>query len=249
MAFRCHVAATPKGVDVGVSDVRRRPGDMRLLLIEDDKETGQAVVEGLRARGHAVDWNIDGQSALERAASGAYELLVVDRMLPGIDGLLLVAELRRRQIAAPALMLTALASVEQRVEGLEGGADDYLVKPFAMAELLARVEALQRRSAGPPSKLLLGDLTLDRLARTVRRGETPIELIPREFQLLELLMLNSPAVLTRLMLLETVWKFRFDPGRNLVESHISRLRTKIDRGGDPPLIHTVRGEGYAAWSE
>lgn len=225
------------------------PNKVRLLLIEDDDETGTAVVRALVARGHAVDWEIDGQGGLDRATSGAYALLVVDRMLPGIDGLSLVSELRRRQIAAPVLMLTALGSVGQRVEGLERGADDYLVKPFAIAELMARVEALQRRSAGPPSKLSLGDLTLDRLARTVRRGDTPIELIPREFQLLELLMLNSPAVLTRLMLLETVWKFRFDPGRNLVESHISRLRTKIDRGGDPPLIHTVRGEGYAAWSE
>ncbi|MBI0533767.1 response regulator transcription factor [Sphingomonas sp. TX0522] len=222
---------------------------MRLLLIEDDAETGNAVVAALRAHGHAVDWETNGQGGLDRAATDAYALLVVDRMLPGIDGLSLVAELRQRQIAAPVLMLTALGSIEQRVEGLEGGADDYLVKPFAIAELLARIEALQRRAAGPPSILSLGDLTLDRLARTVRRGDTPIELIPREFQLLELLMLNSPAVLTRLMLLETVWKFRFDPGRNLVESHISRLRTKIDRGGDPPLIHTMRGEGYAAWSE
>ncbi|WP_263588477.1 response regulator transcription factor [Sphingopyxis sp. GC21] len=222
---------------------------MRLLLIEDDEETGNAVVGALRARGHAVDWETDGHGGLTRAATGGYELLVVDRMLPGIDGLSLVSDLRSRQIAAPVLLLTALGSVGDRVEGLEGGADDYLVKPFAIAELMARVEALQRRSAGPPNILSLGDLVLDRLARTVRRGATAIELIPREFQLLELLMLNAPAALTRLMLLETVWKFRFDPGRNLVESHISRLRAKIDRGGDPPLIHTVRGEGYAAWSE
>lgn len=222
---------------------------MRLLLIEDDEETGNAVVGALRARGHAVDWETDGQGGLTRAATGAYELLVVDRMLPGIDGLSLVSDLRSRQIAAPVLILTALGSVGDRVEGLEGGADDYLVKPFAIVELIARVEALLRRSAGPPNLLSLGDLVLDRLARTVRRGDTAIDLIPREFQLLELLMLNAPAVLTRLMLLETVWKFRFDPGRNLVESHISRLRAKIDRGGDPPLIHTVRGEGYAAWGE
>lgn len=234
---------------IGRSETRRYPGTMRLLLVEDDEETGSAVVEALRARGHAVDWETDGQAGLDRAATGTYALLVIDRMLPGIDGLSLVAELRRRQITAPILILTALGSVGDRVEGLEGGADDYLVKPFAMAELMARVDALERRSAGPPNLLALGDLVLDRLARTVRRGDTAIELIPREFQLLELLMLNAPAVLTRLMLLETVWKFRFDPGRNLVESHISRLRTKIDRGGDPPLIHTVRGEGYAAWSE
>lgn len=219
-----------------------------MLLIEDDEETGRTVVEALRARGHAVDWETDGRRALDRAATDSYALFVVDRMLPGIDGLTLVSELRRRQIAAPVLILTALGSVGDRVEGLEGGADDYLVKPFAIVELLARVEALQRRSAGPPNILVLGDLVLDRLARTVRRGDTVIDLIPREFQLLELLMLNTPDVLTRLMLLETVWKFRFDPGRNLVESHISRLRSKIDRGGDPPLIHTVRGEGYAARS-
>lgn len=204
---------------------------MRLLLVEDDEETGKAVVEALRARDHTIDWEIDGQCGLDRAAMGTHALLIIDRMLPGIDGLSLVAELRRRQITAPVLILTALGSVGDRVEGLEGGADDYLVKPFAMAELIARVDALERRSAGPPNLLTLGDLVLDRLARTVRRGDAAIELIPREFQLLELLMLNSPAVLTRLMLLETVWKFRFDPGRNLVESHISRLRAKIDRGG------------------
>ena len=234
---------------VGANNRGDASGIMRLLLLEDDEDTGSAVVEALRARGHAVDWEDDGKSGLDRAVSGAHALLIVDRMLPEMDGLSVVTELRRRQVVAPVLMLTALGSVGQRVEGLEGGADDYLVKPFAIAELVARVEALQRRAAGPPSILSLGDLTLDRLARTVRRGNTPIELIPREFQLLELLMLNSPAVLTRLMLLETVWKFRFDPGRNLVESHISRLRAKIDRGDDPPLIHTVRGEGYAAWSD
>jgi two-component system OmpR family response regulator len=222
---------------------------MRLLLIEDDLETGSAIVEAMRARGYAVDWETDGSGGLERAAMGAYAVLVVDRMLPGLDGLSLVSELRRRQIAVPALILTALGSVGDRVEGLEGGADDYLVKPFAIAELMARIEALDRRAAGPPSVLVLGDLVLDRLARTVRRADTPIDLIPREFQLLELLMLSAPAVLTRMMLLEKVWKFRFDPGRNLVESHIIRLRAKIDRGGDPPLIHTVRGEGYAARAE
>lgn len=225
------------------------PAAMRLLLIEDDEETGRAVTEALSARDCLVDWEMDGQSGLDRAMTGAYALLIIDRMLPTIDGLSLLAELRRRQVGVPALILTALGSVADRVEGLEGGADDYLVKPFAIVELVARVEALLRRSAGPPSIISLGSLSLDRLARTVHRGETAIDLIPREFQLLELLMLNSPAVLTRLMLLETVWKFKFDPGRNLVESHISRLRAKIDRGGDPPLIHTVRGEGYAARCE
>lgn len=222
---------------------------MRLLLIEDDEETGSAITEALNDRNYLIDWEVDGRTGLDRAVAGGYSLLIIDRMLPAIDGLALLAELRRRQVGVPALILTALGSVADRVAGLEGGADDYLVKPFAIVELVARIEALLRRSAGPPNLIALGSLSLDRLARTVHRGDTHIDLIPREFQLLELLMLNSPAVLTRLMLLETVWKFKFDPGRNLVESHISRLRAKIDRGGDPPLIHTVRGEGYAARSE
>jgi two-component system OmpR family response regulator len=167
-------------------------------------------------------------------------------MLPGTDGLDLVVALRERGDRTPALMLTALGSVADRVAGLKGGADDYLVKPFSMDELEARVEALARRTGASPAQLTIGDLVLDRLARTVHRGTTRITLMPREFQLLELLMLNSPSVVTRTMLLEHVWHFRFDPGTNLVESHVSRLRSKIDRGGDAQLIHTVRGEGYVA---
>lgn len=158
--------------------------------------------------------------------------------------------IRERGIATPTLVLTALGAITDRVAGLVGGADDYLVKPFSMAELEARVEALGRRvTSATPTRLVLTDLVLDRLSREVRRGDNLIELQPREFQLLELLMLNSPLVVTRTMLLERVWRFRFDPGTNLVESHVSRLSSKIDRGGDAPLIWTIKGEGYAARTE
>lgn len=219
---------------------------MRLLLIEDDTETAAAVVATLRGRGHQVDAADNGPEGLELALAGNHDVAIVDRMLPGMDGLAIVAAMRERGIHVPTLMLTALGSVADRVDGLNGGADDYLVKPFSMAELEARVEALGRRATVPSGRLTIADLVLDRLERTVRRGGTTIELMPREFQLLELLMLNSPAVVTRTMLLERVFKFRFDPGTNLVESHISRLRGKIDQGGDATIIHTVRGEGYAA---
>lgn len=220
---------------------------MRLLLIEDDEDTAAAIVDALTASGHVVDCVIDGRSGLQRAIDGPYDVVIADRMLPGMDGLAVITEMRLRRLTVPTLLLTALGSVADRVAGLQGGADDYLVKPFSMAELEARVAALARRvTANTPTLLILADLQLDRLAREVRRGGQIIDLQPREFQLLELLMLSSPAVVTRTMLLERVWRFHFDPGTNLVESHVSRLRAKIDRGGDAPLIITVRGEGYAA---
>lgn len=220
---------------------------MRLLLIEDDSDTAAAIAEALTAEGHELDVAIDGITGLRRAIDGGYDIVIADRMLPGMDGLAVVTEMRARGLTVPTLLLTALGSVGDRVAGLQGGADDYLVKPFSMAELEARVAALGRRvTASTPTVLVLADLQLDRLAREVRRGGQVIDLQPREFQLLELLMLSSPAVVTRTMLLERVWRFRFDPGTNLVESHVSRLRAKIDRGGDAPLIVTIRGEGYAA---
>lgn len=219
---------------------------MRLLLIEDDDTVAAAIATAMTERGHDVARAADGREGTAMVEDGQYDVLVVDRMLPGADGLGMVLGLRARGDATPVLLLTALGTVADRVAGLRGGADDYLVKPFSMDELEARVEALSRRNATPPAQLVIDNLVLDRLARTVQRGDTRITLMPREFQLLELLMLSSPAVVTRTMLLEQVWRFRFDPGTNLVESHVSRLRGKIDRGGDPPLIHTVRGEGYVA---
>ncbi len=221
---------------------------MRVLLIEDDGRTAAFIVDGLGERGHAVMVAGDGDVARTIAATRSFDIIIADRMLPRDDGLGVVASLRASGHACPVLMLTALGSVEDRVMGLEGGADDYLVKPFSIVELAARVAALGRRPAlvtEPLTLLSVDSLVLDRLARTVRRSGTTIELQPREFQLLELLMLEQPRVLTRTMLLERVWHFHFDPGTNIVESHISRLRGKIDRGGDRPLIATIRGEGYA----
>lgn len=221
-------------------------GAMQLLLIEDDQEMADAVVTALAESGHRVDSVGDGAAGLDRALSGKYDVIIVDRMLPSLDGLAVVAGLRDRHIQAPVLLLTALGSVADRVAGLRGGADDYLVKPFSMIELEARIEALGRRATGASDvRLVIADLVLDRVEHRAWRGDMAIQLQPREYQLLEILMRNAPTVVTRKMLLEQVWRFRFDPGTNLVESHVSRLRAKIDRGGDPPLIHTLRGEGYA----
>lgn len=220
---------------------------MRLLLIEDDAETAAFIVAGLTARGHTIEAVADGAEGLARAQHEPPDVAIIDRMLPGEDGLSIVCALRGAGCTIPVLLLTALGAVEDRVAGLQGGADDYLVKPFSMAELEARIEAIARRGqVAPTTRLVLDNLVLDRLTREVSRGGDRIEFQPREFQLLELLMLQSPHVVTRKMLLERVWRFRFDPGTNIVESHISRVRSKIDRGGDRPIIQTVRGEGYAA---
>jgi two-component system OmpR family response regulator len=220
---------------------------MRVLLIEDDSETADYIVTGLCQGGpHTVEVEGDGASGLVRAIEGGFDILIVDRMIPQLDGLSVVRGLRGAGVRAPILFLTALGAVEERVAGLMGGADDYLVKPFSFAELQARVNALARRLPMHQDETILtvGDLTLDRLQRVVRRGDRTIDLQPREFQLLEALMLNAGRILTRSMLLAWVWRIRFDPGTNIVEAHISRIRTKIDRGGDPALIHTIRGEGY-----
>ncbi len=220
---------------------------MKVLLIEDDQETSAYVARGLREQGHVVDTAATGRDGLFLATDGGHDVLIVDRMLPGLDGIGLVQALRGTGVKAPVLFLTALGGVGDRVRGLEAGGDDYLVKPFAFAELLARVNALARRPplTETPIVLRVGDLEMDLLRRTVMRGGRPVELQPREFQLLEFLMRNADRVVTRTMLLETVWDFHFDPKTNIVETHMSRLRSKLSQHGGGELIHTVRGAGYA----
>jgi two-component system OmpR family response regulator len=216
-------------------------------MIEDDAETASYVARGLTEHNHVVDHASDGREGLLLAGGGGYDVLVVDRMLPGLDGIGLVRTLRGAGIKAPVLFLTALRGVGDRVQGLEAGGDDYLVKPFAFAELLARVQALGRRPplSDVPSALSVADLDVDLLGRTVTRAGERVELQPREFQLLEFLMRHMDRVVTRTMLLEGVWDFHFDPSTNIVETHISRLRAKLSRAGrDAELIHTIRGSGY-----
>jgi two-component system, OmpR family, response regulator len=219
---------------------------MKLLVVEDDRETASYLAKGLGESGYTVDRAGDGRDGLFLASSGDYDAIVLDRMLPGIDGLSMLSALRAAEIHTPALILSALGSVDDRVKGLRAGGDDYLVKPFAFSELLARIEALLRRgSAGPTTtSLRVGDLELDLLTRSVKRCGRPIELLPREFRLLEYLMRNAGHVVTRTMLLEHVWDYHFDPQTNVVDVHVSRLRQKIDRSFDRPLLHTVRGAGY-----
>lgn len=221
--------------------------EMKILLAEDDPQTADFVRQGLDAEGYAVDHVADGRDALVRATIQPYDLMVIDRMMPGLDGLSLVKALRAAQIRVPILFLTAMDGVNDRVEGLQAGADDYLVKPFAFSELSARLQALGRRpalQAGSRDQLRVGDLTMDTVRRSVARGDTVIDLQPREFRLLEHLMRSAGRVQTRTMLLEAVWDFHFDPNTSVVETHISRLRSKIDRPFDKPLLHTVRGAGY-----
>lgn len=219
---------------------------MKILVVEDDAETAEYIVKGLGEEGHLAVPAASGDEGLYRAATESFDLLIVDRMLPGLDGLALVKTLRGAGNRTPVLFLTALGGVDDRVMGLNAGGDDYLVKPFAFAELVARVGALGRRPPMSPvaTRLRVADLDLDLLARTVRRAGRPIDLQPREFRLLEYLMRHAGQVVTRTMLLENVWDFHFDPRTNVVETHISRLRGKIDRGFAPELIHTVRGAGY-----
>lgn len=219
---------------------------MKVLLIEDDAKTGAYVKRGLEEHGHVVDLTLDGRDGLFLAAGEAYDLMIVDRMLPGLDGLGVVKTARGAGVKTPVLFLTTMAGVGDRVEGLEAGGDDYLVKPFAFAELLARINALARRPpmAQVETVLSVADLELDLISRKVRRGGKEIEIQPREFRLLEYLMRNAGRVVTRTMLLENVWEFHFDPKTNIVETHISRLRSKIDRGFDAELLETVRGSGY-----
>src|SRR5438445_4524393 len=220
---------------------------MKLLVIEDDRETAAYLVKGLNESGYAVDQSGDGREGLFLAISGIYDAIILDRMLPGMDGLSLLGALRGAKIGTPALILSALGTVDDRVKGLRAGGDDYLVKPYAFSELLARIEALLRRgSAAPPAatKLRVGDLEMDLLARTVRRDGQTLEQLPREFRLLEFLMRHSGQVVTRTMLLEHVWDYHFDPQTNVIDVHVSRLRQKVDKGFDRPLLQTVRGAGY-----
>ncbi len=219
---------------------------MKVLVIEDDERVAAFTLKGLKESGYVVHHAADGTDGLFLAGSERYDALIVDRMLPGRDGLELIAILRAAGNRTPALILSALGSVNDRVRGLKAGGDDYLVKPFALAELLARVEALIRRSQSPGeiTKLEAGDLQMDLLARAVRRGGRQIDLLPREFRLLEYLMRHAGTVVTRTMLLEDVWDYHFDPQTNVVDVHIARLRQKIDRDFGKPLIHTVRGAGY-----
>jgi two-component system, OmpR family, response regulator len=219
---------------------------LKLLLIEDDAETRDYVANGLAEEGHLVMPVASGDEGLFLAAAESFDLLIVDRMLPRLDGVALVKTLRGAGNQTPVLFLTALGGVDDRVGGLNAGGDDYLVKPFAFAELAARVAALGRRPAAASSEtgLRVADLELDLLSRTVRRGDRQIDLQPREFRLLEYLMRHAGQVVTRTMLLENVWHFHFDPRTNVVESHISRLRGKLGRCGSAELIHTVRGAGY-----
>ncbi|THD42410.1 MAG: response regulator transcription factor [Bradyrhizobium sp.] len=220
---------------------------MRLLVVEDDNDTAGFVLEGLRSRGHEADLAENGRQGLALAIVGAYEVIMLDRMLPELDGLAVAKAPRLAGVSTPVLFLTNLSGIDDRVEGLEAGGDDYLVKPFAMDELMARLGALGRRPTlgAEPTLLKVLDLEMDLIKRTVRRNGEAIELQPREFQLLEFLIRSEGRIVTRKMLLELVWGFHFDPRTNIVETHISRLRRKVDRDRNPPLILTVRGAGYS----
>jgi len=220
---------------------------MRLLLIEDDLEAAGYLVKGLRENGYTIDHSADGRDGLERATSGEYDVIIADRQLPELDGLSIIVELRKKADRTPVLILSALGTVDDRVHGLKAGGDDYLTKPFAFAELLARVEALSRRAsahATETTRLKVADLELDLLARRVIRAGRNIDLTAKEFQLLEYLMRRPDQVVTRTMLLEGVWNLQFDPQTNIIDVHMSRLRTAIDKNFAKPLIHTVRGAGY-----
>lgn len=219
---------------------------MRVLVVEDDTDTAAYIVDSLRQGGHLADQVADGRDALFLATSNTYDVMVVDRMLPGLEGLALVQSIRASGVQTPILFLTARGGIDDRVAGLDAGGDDYLVKPFAFSELNARLAALVRRPplAQVETKLRVGDLEMDLLGRRVRRGTVDIDLQPREFRLLECLMRNAERVVTRTMLLEHVWEFHFDPKTKIVETHISRLRSKLNQGGGQELIHTVRGSGY-----
>ena len=221
---------------------------MRILVVEDDLRTHDYLRKGLIEAGHVCDVIEDGRDALAHASREPYDVLVIDRMLPGLDGLSLVKALRAADVRAPVLFLTSVGGVDDRVDGLDAGGDDYVVKPFAFSEVLARLNALARRpppQAAEKTKLSVSDLELDLVRRSCRRGGQDIELMPREFALLEYLMRNQGRVLTRTMLLERVWEFHFDPQTSVVETHISRLRAKIDKPFGRPLLHTIRQTGYS----
>ena len=224
---------------------------MRILVVEDDPEAQRYLVKGLREAGHVIDEAGDGETGLTLALSRSYDVAVVDRMLPKVDGLRLVASMREERNNTPVLFLSALSDVDDRVRGLRGGGDDYLTKPYAFAELLARLDALVRR--GEPgavkTKLSVGDLELDLLSRTAVRSGTLVDLQPREFRLLEYLMRHAGRIVTRTMLLENVWEYHFDPQTNVIDVHVSRLRQKVDKPFEVALIHTIRNAGYTLRAE
>jgi two-component system OmpR family response regulator len=220
---------------------------LRILVVEDDKDVAGFVVKGLREAGHVVEHTPNGRDGLFMAASENFDAIVLDRMLPGgVDGLKLLETLRAQNNNTPVLFLSAMAQVDDRVRGLKAGGDDYMTKPFAFAELLARVEAMTRRGKGdtPMTKLVVADLEMDLLSRSVRRNAQKIDLQPREFRLLEFLMRHAGQVVTRTMLLEGVWDYHFDPQTNVIDVHVSRLRQKVDKPYPTALIHTVRNAGY-----
>jgi two-component system OmpR family response regulator len=219
---------------------------MRILIIEDDREAADAMARGLTEGGHAVSAAADGEEGLTEARKGGFDVLVVDRMMPKMDGVAVVETLRREGDQTPVLFLSALGEVHDRVSGLKAGGDDYLVKPYAFPELIARIEALSRRreTGSVSTTIKVGDLEMDLLARTVCRSGTEIDLQPREFQLLEFLMRHAGQSVTRTMLLEKVWEYHFDPQTNVIDVHISRLRSKIDKGFPRQMLQTVRGAGY-----
>ena len=219
---------------------------MRVLVIEDDRETASFLCKALRESGHTCEHAADGDSGLDMASEGRFDVLIVDRMLPRRDGLSVIETLRRSGDGTPVLILSALSEVDDRVRGLRAGGDDYLTKPYAYTELLARIEALARRAKPGESETtyVVGDLVLDRLSHRVTRKGEPVVLQPREYRLLEYLMKHANQVVTRTMLLENVWDYHFDPQTNVIDVHVSRLRAKIDKGHEAPLLHTIRGAGY-----
>jgi two-component system OmpR family response regulator len=219
---------------------------MKILLIEDDKESAKYLLKGLREQGHVVDHCVSGRDGLFMATTEHYDAMIIDRMLPEVDGITIVQTLRASNNQTPIMLLTALDKVEERVKGLKVGADDYLAKPYSFSELQARLDAITRRKSGEKTTTTLtcADLEMDLLSRTVKRGGKVIDLQAREFSLLEYLMRNHGTVVTRTMLLEHVWDYNFDPQTNVIDVHISRLRQKIDKGFDKSLIQTLRGSGY-----
>ncbi len=219
----------------------------KILLVEDDKETASYLTRGLNEEGHSVEHVEDGRDGLFRATDGSFDLVILDRMVPGLDGLGLLKAMRAAKVETPVLILSALASVTDRIEGLDSGSDDYLTKPFSFGELLARVNALLRRGEGKTAqdlRILVGDLEIEPLSRVVKRAGKVIDLKPREYRLLEYLARNEDRVVTRTMLLEQVWDYHFDPGTNVIDVHVSRLRRKLEEGFERPILHTVRGAGY-----
>jgi len=246
-----HTAGLPRRLDAGQlnsypTDGQEQKNAMRVLVVEDDRETAQFLQKSLKENGHTADLAADGEAGLGLATDGAYDVLIVDRMLPRLDGLSVIKSLRAQGNRTPVLILSALGEVDDRVKGLRAGGDDYLTKPYAYSELLARVEALGRRTAPEEqqTRIAVGDLVLDRLSHRVTRSGEHILLQPREYRLLEYLMQHAGQVVTRTMLLEHVWDYHFDPQTNVIDVHVSRLRAKIDKSFDKPLLHTVRGAGY-----